>query len=471
MEISVRRRNAAFALLLASAMVSSAVQTALNTALSPIMAEFSVPASSAQLLSGIYSLVMGISVLVTPFLIRRIPVRPLFFTFFGVFTAGLAISGFAPGFAWVLSGRVLQAIGCGILMSLTQVVILTAFPAEKRGSVMGLYGLATCTVPVLSPTLAGILIDLSGWRMIFFAALAASVLLWLAGLPGLANLTKTEEASFDTLSLLLCGTGYTGIVLGLGNIGKNAFLSMRVLGMIVLGMGFLVLFVWRQQTMKEPFLHLSVLKNRSYRVALISSMLLYAAMMAGSTLVPVYLQSFRGMPATVSGLVTMPGSLITAVCTLAAGRLYDRFGIGVLSVAGTGALLLGNLGLCFLTDHTGIGYIAVMFAVRAVGIGMLLMTLVTWGMKTADPALMSDGTALLTSLRTVAGAMGTALFVSLLTAGRAPDETAEMIAGTNASMRWISLVCLILLLIAAFRIARDGKLTKHGESADELTNP
>ena len=192
-------------------------------------------------------------------------------------------------------------------------------------------------------------------------------------------------------------------------------------------------------------------------------MLLYAAMLSGSVLVPLYIQSYRGLSATVSGLVTMPGSLITAVCTMIAGKLYDRFGIRFLALIGTGALLFGNVGLCFLSDHISVLAITLLFALRALGIGMLLMTLVTWGMKGIDPAMTGDGTALLTSLRTVAGAMGTALFVSLMSV----RTDADPIAGVDRSFAWISVMCGFLLLLAVFCI---GKPSKKGAKESELSD-
>lgn len=461
--VSVRTRNILFLILLSGSMLSSALQTALNTAISPIMEELSVSPSHAQWLTGAYSLVMGISVLVTPFLIRRVSSRPLFLAFFGVFTIGLAMSAYAPSFGLLLFGRILQAIGCGILMNLTQVILLTVFPADRRGSLMGIYGLATCTVPILAPTLAGIVIDLSGWRMIFLGSLVLAAAIWTAGLGLVRNVTPVSPAKFDAISLVLCGLGYVGIVYGLGNIGRSVFLSLPVLGAIAAGLVLLAWFVRRQTTLQEPFLHLSVLRNRDYRASLLASMLLYAAMLSGSVLVPLYIQSYRGLSATVSGLVTMPGSLITAVCTMIAGKLYDRFGVRSLALIGTGALLFGNIGLCFLSDHTSVLAIALLFALRALGIGMLLMTLVTWGMKGIDPALTGDGTALLTSLRTVAGAMGTALFVSLLSV----RTDADPIAGVDRSFAWISVMCGILFLLAVFCI---GKSSKKGAKENELSD-
>ncbi|MFR5630942.1 MAG: MFS transporter, partial [Ruthenibacterium lactatiformans] len=168
MNIPAKVRNGIFAILLSSCIVSSMVHTVLNTALFPIMEEFDISAARAQWLITAFSLVMGVMVLATASLIRRFPNRPLYLTFMGLFCLGLLLSAAAPSFSVLLIGRILQALGCGMLLSLTQVVVLSAYPSEAQGRVMGIYGLAVSAAPVLAPTLSGIVIDLFGWHMVFW---------------------------------------------------------------------------------------------------------------------------------------------------------------------------------------------------------------------------------------------------------------------------------------------------------------
>lgn len=155
MNIPAKVRNGIFAILLSSCIVSSMVHTVLNTALFPIMEEFDISAARAQWLITAFSLVMGVMVLATASLIRRFPNRPLYLTFMGLFCLGLLLSAAAPSFSVLLIGRILQALGCGMLLSLTQVVVLSAYPSEAQGRVMGIYGLAVSAAPVLAPTLSG----------------------------------------------------------------------------------------------------------------------------------------------------------------------------------------------------------------------------------------------------------------------------------------------------------------------------
>ena len=311
MNIPAKVRNSIFAILLSSCIVSSMVHTILNTALSPIMEEFGVSAARAQWLITAFSLVMGIMVLATASLIRRFPNRPLYLTFMGLFCLGLLLSAAAPSFSVLLIGRILQALGCGMLLSLTQVVVLSAYPSEAQGRVMGIYGLAVSAAPVLAPTLSGIVIDLFGWHMVFWCALILSGIVWCAGLAFMKNITPTEAFTFDGLSLALGACGFTGVVLGLGNAGSYGLFTISVLLPLMAGVVLLYIFTHRQFRLKTPFLNLSLFGAKKFRLSVIASMLLYASMMAATTLLPLYIQTFRGLGATASGLVP-PGRCVTA---------------------------------------------------------------------------------------------------------------------------------------------------------------
>lgn len=119
-----------FMALLFSCIGSALVQTALTTALPPLMKSLSISANTGQWLTSIYTLAMGIMIPVTPFLIKRFSTKGLFFTTTFTFILGLLLSAIAPNFIILLIGRVLQAFGSGIFLSLTQVVILQIFPLE-----------------------------------------------------------------------------------------------------------------------------------------------------------------------------------------------------------------------------------------------------------------------------------------------------------------------------------------------------
>lgn len=451
MEITEQTRKRIFIVLLLSCIIGSLIQTALNTALTPIMAELAIPAGTAQWLTSSYSLAMGIMVLATAFLIRRFPSRALFLVFMGLFATGLLLAALADSFAVLLTGRILQAIGSGVLMSLTQVVILSAYPLEERAGVMGTFGLAVTAAPVLSPTLSGIIIDHFGWQMIFLASFVLAAALWAAGFFLMKNITPTEPARLDVVSLLLCAIGFTGLVLGLGNLSRYSFSSLQVLGAITMGAAALLLFTRRQFKLSKPFLELRIFSNYEFRNAVIASMLMYGVMIAASTLLPLYNQSLRGFPASLSGLITMPGSLLTALASPVAGKLYNKIGIRKLYLLGSLLIAGGHLALSFLSYTTPVFLIVLLFSIRQIGIGLLLMSTITWGMSTLEAKNAADGTALISSLRTIAGAIGSAFFVSLMTATGGSDPVSIM-TGMRAAFTGIALLSFGIVYIAVRKV-------------------
>jgi len=457
MELSSRHKTLIFIVLTAGCILGSTVQTALNVALTPIMEEMQLAASTVQWLTSLYSLVMGVMVLSTAFLIRRVPSRTLFLVSVGSFTVGLLLSALAVNFPMLLAGRILQALGCGAMTSLTQVVILSIFPASRRGTLMGIFGLAVSAAPVLAPTIAGIVNDLWGWRVIFWGSLVLALLVWALGFATMRNLTETQKLRFDLPSLLLCAVGFVGVLLGLGNSGSHALLSWQVLGLLLVGLAALGCFVWRQLRLDTPFLNLQTFRNREFRLAVIASMLLYLGLMGASTLLPLYLQSIRGFSATTSGLVTMPGSLVTAALSLVAGRLYDKLGVRKLYLAGAIALVLGSAAMALMGAATPLAYIVAAFCLRQVGIGMLMMTSVTWGMSTLPKAQTSDGTALINSLRTMAGAVGSAVFVAVMTIAAGGSDTAAMLHGAQIAFIGIAATTVVLLVLAVTSIGRSAR--------------
>jgi len=242
--------------------------------------------------------------------------------------------------------------------------------------------------------------------------------------------------------MALCAMGFGGLTLGLGNISAHSFFLIAV--PLLVGCASLVLFTIRQFRMEEPFLDVRMLKNRELRLSVIGSMLMYCAMIAGSTLLPIYLQRMRGYSAAISGLATMPGSLIMAVISPFAGRIYDKVGIQKLLYIGSALLTVSCAGLCVLNDSTPVIYIAVMFFLRLFAIGLMMMPLATWGLSTTPQSGTAGGTALITSLRTIAGSIGSAVFVALMTGVSAAGTNPDPIHGVNVSFIGITVVSAVL---------------------------
>ena len=434
-----------FGVVLVACILCSLLQTAMNTALPAVMAEFGINAATAQWLTSGYSLAMGVMTPLTAYLIKRCPTRNLFTASLILFSGGVALAAWAGSFPVLMCARILQALGSSVIVSMTQVVIFHVFPAEKRGSMMGMYGLAVGAAPILAPTLAGLVIDFWGWRMVFGISLGIALVAVILGYRWMRDVLETQRQSFDALSMIECSVGLTGVMIGLGNITSYPFFGLHVALPLVVGAVALVLFCRRQFAKEEPYLNLRLFQNREFACGIVGSMLLYAGMIGASALIPLYVQSVRGLSATVSGMVTMPGSLVMIFINPIAGKLYDKMGIRRLFVSGSAMMLLGCLGLSFLTEDTPLLLVVVLFVIRQIAIGAVMMPMATWAMSSMEKRATADETAILTALRTIAGSIGSAVFVSLSSSVAA---STTQVQGINAAFMGISAVAAVELVFA-----------------------
>ncbi len=413
--VSDRKRKLIFVNIVISCIASSLLATALTTAMSPISEDLGVPVTTGQWLTSGYSLVMAIVMPLSAFLITRFRTKRLYAGAILLFIIGLAVSGLSVNFFMMMVGRVLQASGGGMLTSMAQVIILSIFPADKKGTAMGWYGLSIGAAPVIAPTLAGILVDRVGWRMIFFLSMFIMIVSFVYCLFVMADVLDTEKKRFDISSFVMCALAFGGITLGIGNIGTYSFRSVMVLLPLIVGIVFAAFFSTRQLHLEKPFLDVRIMANPDYAVSVIGSMLLYLNVYGGTVILPLYVQQALGMPATIAGLITLPGSLCSAIVSPFAGRIYDKVGIRLLFIVGSLGLIVSNGLMIPVTIDTGLWVAVTLNIIRNVATAFLLMPLVTWGASTVTLDMTSHATALLTSLRTIAGSLGTAIFVAVMT--------------------------------------------------------
>lgn len=454
MNLTDKKRALIFVSIVISCIASSMLATALTTALPAIIRELDVSITTGQWLTSGYSLAMGIMTPLTAFLITRFPTKNLYLTGMLLSILGMALNVFAPTFPIMMAARIMQACGNGILIAMAQVIILTIYPLEKRGTAMGWYGLSISAAPVIAPTLAGIVVDSIGWRAIFYIAIAIMIVSFIWAFCVFDNVLETSKRQFDVASFLLSILAFGGITLGIGNIGSFPFLSKQILPFIGIGCIGILLFTYRQLHLDQPFLELRLLKNKDYTISVLGSMMLYFVMMGSTVVMPLYIQSVLGKSATISGLVVLPGSALMAISSPLAGRILDKTGMKQLFVTGAACMLISNIGMALMNMDTPVWIAAVLNSLRTLSIGCLLMPLVTWGTSNIDQKLTAHGTALLTSLRTIAGAIGAAVFVGIMNAVankyKGTWGAQAPMLGVKITFLCMGMSTLILLCLAVF---------------------
>ena len=436
------KKGPILAVIILGAFVSLLNQTLMNVALPSIMEDLDIVESTAQWITTGFMLVNGVLIPITAFLMARFSTRQLFFTSMAVFSIGTIICGVAPSFALLLTGRVVQAIGAGIIMPLLISVVFRLFPMEKRGAAMGIVGVAIMFAPAVGPTLSGFLITTLSWRFIFFAILPFSLSALIAAFFVLKNVSEPRSAKLDILGVITSTFGFGGVLYGFGIAGKAGWGSMTVIIPLTIGVISLILFIIRQLNTEEPLIDLKIFKSVEFTFSIIISFFVNGVTYAAMILIPIYLQSNRGMSALESGLFLLPGSIAMAIMSPIAGKMYDRYGIKWLGIFGTIVLVGTTAAYTNLTYTTGIILLAFFYLVRSIGLTFLTMPLTTAGLNSLPSKLHGDGTAMQNTLQAIAGAIGTAVMTTIMTTqtNLFVAKEVENTAGSNSTSEQLEII-------------------------------
>ena len=436
---------------LLAAFVGILNQTLLSPALPSIMVYMDIDASTAQWLTTAFTLVNAIMVPITAFLLDRFSTKGLFLFSTLIFFVGTVIAAVSQSFIVLLSGRILQAVGAGILMPMVQVVMLTIISRQHRGMVMGIFGLIIGFAPIIGPTSAGIIVDKLNWHALFVLVAPLMLLCSVIGYFTLENVNERKDISLDKLSVILSTLGFGGLLYGFSDIGSA---GLNAVAFIVIAVGFISLFFFftRQLKLEQPMLRVDILKNKTFLMGTIVTMIVQAALMVGTVITPIYVQTIRGYSATVSGMLLLPGALMTAIFSIIAGKIFDKRGPRGLAITGYTLLVIGSAGFTVLNDHTSIAYLCFMFAIRSLGIALVNMPLNTWALNALDNKLISHGTALSNTFRQVAGSLGTAILVTVMSivSNYKMSSTTELDAmtfGINSSYMCSTILTVIGLVL------------------------
>ncbi len=432
--------------------------TFMNVALPDIMKELNISLSTVQWLSTGYMLATGIIVPFSAFFIDKLKTKNLFFIAMGLFTIGTIIGALANNFTMLLTARLIQGVSGGIMTALMQTVFMIIFPKEKRGFAMGIVGIVIAFAPAIGPTLSGWIINHYPWRYLFYVTMPFGIIDLILGAFLLKNVTGGKEVSIDILSLISSTVGFGALLYGFSNAGNASWLDSSVYVPIILGIAFIALFVLRQLKMKEPMLSLSVFKSRVFTFATIIVMITYASLISSELIIPMYLENIKGFSAFDSGLILMPGAIVMGIMNPITGTLFDKYGARVLALTGLTILTIGTLGFGILTPNTSGTYVIVVYAIRMLGISMITMPLTTSGLNTLEREFYSHGNAAISTLRQVAGSIGTSMIVTLMSKASAnsglTDPIKANVHGMNVSFLSIAGLTLAGLIITFFVVEK-----------------
>lgn len=424
------------AILFIGAFVAILNETLLNVALPAIMEEFDVNATAVQWLSTGYMLINGILIPASAYFIQRFSDKKLFITAMLLFTLGTLLASLAPAFSVLLGARMVQAAGSAIMMPLLMNVMLTAFPVEKRGTAMGMFGLVMITAPAIGPTLSGWLIEHYSWRMLFDIVLPIAVITLIFAFIKLKDVTAQRKIKLDFVSLVLSSIGFGGLLYGFSSAGEKGWDSPYVYGTIIIGAIALITFVLRQFRTDEPMLEFRVYKYPMFALSSIISIVISVAMFSSMILLPIYVQTLRGITPLDSGLLMLPGAIVMGIMSPITGKLFDKYGARVLAVIGLSITVVTSYFFSKIGMDTAYSTLVLLYTFRMFGMSMVMMPVMTNGLNQLPAINNPHGTAINNTLQQVSGAIGSALLITVMqnrTKAEAEDLAAKAMANMDAS--------------------------------------
>ncbi|WP_343069273.1 MDR family MFS transporter [Lysinibacillus agricola] len=410
------KRTPIMVALMTGAFVATLNETLLGNALPVLMNEFQVGATTIQWLTAAYLLVVGALIPVTALIQQWFTTRQLFFISMITFLIGTIVAALAPTFMLLLVGRVVQAIGTGLIIPLLMNTLLMIYPAEKRGSIMGILFLIFTFAPAIGPTLSGIVIEALDWRWLFYIVIPITLLSFIIGYFYLVNVTELTKSKVDILSIILSTLGFGGVVYGFSATGNGGWSDPQVYWPIVIGSLALILFVVRQLRISNPILELRTFKFPMFSLSIILLIIVMMSMFATTTLLPMFMQSVLLVTAFQSGLTMLPGSVVNGLMSPITGKLFDRFGARIIIIPG---LLIVSIALYLFTRFTLESttlQITITHCLLMIGVALVLVPVQTYGLNQITSEYYPHGSAIFSTLQQVAGAIGTSLFIATMSA-------------------------------------------------------
>jgi EmrB/QacA subfamily drug resistance transporter len=389
--------------------------TIVNVALPTFGRVFESSLQSLQWIITGYMLASAAVIPASGWLSDRFGAKRVYLVALVLFTAGSALCAVATTAPMLTVFRVLQGLGGGMLMPVGMAILYRLAPPEKRGAVMGIFGIPMLLGPALGPVISGWLLEYASWPWIFLINVpvgALAVVIGLRSLPALA--AEQTGAPLDTLGMVLGPLAFASLTYGISESTEAGWTGRSTVTGVTVGLVALAAFVLRELSTSLPLLELRVFKNRDFSLAIVTQWLMIAGLFGTFFLIPVFLQQVRGYSPFQTGLITLPNALVAAMTMPLAGRLFDRVGARPLVSCGLLIVTFSFWLLAGLSADTSAWDLMVPLAIMGGGMGMAMMPLGTHVLNTAPRHLVSRVTSLTGACQNVVASLAVASFATLL---------------------------------------------------------
>lgn len=362
-----------------------------------------------------YMLVLGMLIPISGWLTDKFGAKKLFLFALTTFTIGSALCGLSWNLDSIILFRIIQALGGALMQPVAMAMIFRIYPPNRRGTVMGVFGIAMMAAPAFGPALSGYLVEYWSWRYIFYINVPIGIIAIILGVLMMHEFPHEAKGKFDILGFLFSIVGFGSLLYGFNDVTSDGWGSTQVISFLAVGVLCLILLVIVELRVKDPMIKLKVFQNYQFNMSLIIISFVNISMFVGIFFLPLYLQNIRGFSAVRTGLFMTPAALASAIIMPISGRLFDRIGARPLGIVGLVTVTLATLGFTSLGVDTGANTIQWIYIIRSAGVSMAMMPLMTAGMNSIPFELTSQATAMNNTMRQVASSLGTAILTTYMT--------------------------------------------------------
>ncbi|WP_251178271.1 MFS transporter [Adlercreutzia agrestimuris] len=389
-------------------------ETFLNVGFAPIMESLSVDVSTVQWLATAYMLGAAVMVPVSAFAYRSFSTRRLFCATAALLVIGSIIGGVATNFIVLLVGRIIQALGTGMLIPIGMNITLEIAPREKLGTYMGIMGAMTTLGPSSSVILAGAILAVADWHMLLWVFAGLSMLCLLAGAVILRDIAKLTHPRLDAVSVGLISIALIGILYGISTILSGSIVGALIA--LVVGVVALIVFVRRQNTLAEPLIDLRPLRIPVFAVGVTVNMLSLVTIFAMNIIVPTFMQSVLGTPPLVASLTLFPAILCSCIASPLAGRIYDRHGVALLLPVGFACIAIFSVLTAFFIATASPVLLAVIYIPVICGSALIIGPVQSFALSRLAPEMNPHGVTVMSTGFQIAGCFGSSVFTAVYAA-------------------------------------------------------
>jgi len=418
--------------------------TTVNVAVPDVMGAFGIGQDKAQWMSSAYTATMTAGMLINAWVTGVLGERRTFVGALCFFSLGAVLGGTAPTEDTLILARMLQGFSAGIAQPLVMSTIFTVFPAERRGSAMGVFGLGVVFAPAIGPTLGGLMIEYFSWHYVFFISLPFCVL--AAGLGMFFMPTRPiprKIPPFDWLGFGLLCLALLGLMTGIADGQREGWSSGTIVTRLCVGAGASVVFILWELYTPRAMLDVRIFANLEFSAAAMIAFIFGAGMMGSTYVMPVFVQTAIGFTPLLAGLMMMPAGIMLAFIFPLAGRMADAIPASTMIIGGLLLFSAGFALMCTADVDTTFWSLVGMVMVSRLGLGFINPSLNASSLKALPAEKVRQGAGVANFMRQLGGAFGLNLMVAFFevrTRFHADALTATQDWGNRSTSRLLTLV-------------------------------